>query len=300
MANAKDGDLALWINLRDDKRYLIRLKAGAQLHTNRGLVGHDSVIGRAWGQTVRTQMGTPFLVLEPSTADLIRHIKRNTQILFPKDVGYLLMKLSVRPGRLILEAGTGSGGMTLAMALATMPLGRIISYEVRPEMQAMAIQNLERAGIPPGIVEFKLRDIGEGFDETEADTFFLDVPEPWTYINQVANTLRGGGFFATLVPTMNQVIPTLQALEQGPFGLMEMEEPLLRPYKAVSSRVRPADRMVAHTGYLIFARKVERLPLEPAPPENRASETTPEEESSLEEGAAHGDVLSADRDNFAV
>ncbi len=264
MANANDGDLALFVNLRDDKRYLVRLKIGGQQHTHRGILPHDAVIGNAWGRIVQTQMGTPFLVLEPSTADLVRHIKRTTQILFPKDVGYILIKLSVRPGKLILEAGTGSGGMTLAMALATAPLGRVVTYEVRPEFQALARQNLERANVPPGVVEFKLRDIAQGFDETDADAFFLDVAEPWNYTNQVAAALRGGGFLGTLIATMNQVIPTVQALERGPFGLIEVEELLLRPYKAVSTRVRPADRMVAHTGYLIFARKIDKTPIETA------------------------------------
>jgi len=281
LPNASEGDLALFVNLRDDKHYLIRLKSGAQFHTHRGIVPHDAIIGQPWGRTMRTQMGTAFLVLEPSTADLIRHIKRNTQILFPKDVGYLLMKLSVRPGRLILEAGTGSGGMTLALALATAPLGHIVTYEIRPEFHELAKQNIERAKIPPGVVEFKLRDIAQGLDETDADAFFLDVAEPWNYLTQVAAALRGGGFFATLIATMNQVIPTVQALEQGPFGMIEVEELLLRPYKAVSSRVRPADRMVAHTGYLIFARKIERTPVETAPdthPEDVASESVPDKD----------------------
>ena len=288
LTHPNDGDLAFFVNLRDDKRYLVRLKSGGQLHTHRGIIAHDAIIGQAWGRIVHTQMGTAFLVLEPSTADLVRHIKRTTQILFPKDVGYLLIKLSIRPGRLILEAGTGSGGMTLALALATMPLGRVVSYEVRPEFQALAMQNLERANVPSGIVEFKLRDIAVGFDETGADAFFLDVAEPWNFIPQVAPTLRGGGFFATLVPTMNQVIPTVQALERGPFGLLEVEELLLRPYKAVSSRVRPADRMVAHTGYLIFARKIEPVHIETAPdthPDDVAAvEIAPDEQEAMGDG----------------
>jgi len=281
LIHAQDGDLALFVNLRDDKRYLVRLKTGGQQHTHRGIIPHDAVIGRPWGRIVKTQMGTSFLVLEPSTADLVHHIKRTTQILFPKDVGYILMKLSVRPGRLILEAGTGSGGMTLAMALATAPLGRVVTYEVRPDFQALARQNLERANAPPGVIEFKLRDIAQGFDETDADAFFLDVAEPWNFIPQVAATLRGGGFFATLIATMNQVIPTVQALERGPFGLIEVEELLLRPYKAVSSRVRPADRMVAHTGYLIFARKIDKTQIETARdtyPEDIAAECAADKE----------------------
>jgi len=259
MTVAHNGDMALFINLRDSKRYLVKLQAGGALHSHRGIIPHDECIGQPWGRILRTQLNAPFLILEPSTADLVKHIKRNTQILFPKDIGYILLKLSVKPGRLIVEAGTGSGGMTLALALSTAPLGKVISYEVRPEMQAMAIKNMTRYDIPPDLVEFKLRDIAEGFDETQADAFFLDVPQPWDYLSQVAACLRSGGFFATLIPTMNQAVTTIAALENGPFGLIEMEELLLRPYKAVSTRVRPADRMVAHTAYLIFARKMDTL-----------------------------------------
>jgi tRNA (adenine57-N1/adenine58-N1)-methyltransferase len=256
MTIAREGDSALFLNLRDDKRYLVKLQAGSTLHSNRGMIRHDDCIGQAWGRIVQTQLNVPFLIVEPSTADLVKHIKRNTQILFPKDIGYILMKLSVRPGRLVVEVGTGSGGMTLALALATAPLGKIVSYEVRPEMQALAIKNMQRVGIAPDIVEFKLRDIADGLDETEADALFMDLPQPWDYMAQAAGCLRSGGFFATLVPTMNQVIQAVAGLEAGPFGLIEVEELLLRPYKPVSSRVRPADRMVAHTAYLLFARKL--------------------------------------------
>ncbi len=268
---AHDGDMALLINLRDEKRYLVRLQSGGALHSHRGIIAHDACIGQPWGRIVRTQLNAPFLVLEPSTSDLIKHIKRTTQILFPKDIGYILLKLSVRPGRLVVEAGTGSGGMTLALALATAPFGRVVSYEVRPEMQALAIKNLEKHHIPPGVVEFKLRDIAEGLDETGADAFFLDVPQPWDYVGQAAACLRGGGFFATIIPTMNQVIPTVAALETGSFGLIELEEVLLRSYKAVSTRVRPADRMIAHTAYLVFARKMEPSPADIEPKSPAAS-----------------------------
>ncbi len=264
-----EGDLALVINLRDEKRYLVKLQAGGALHTHRGIIPHEECIGQPWGRIVRTQLNAPFMVLEPSTADLIKHIKRNTQILFPKDIGYILLKLSVRPGRLIVEAGTGSGGMTLALALATAPLGRVVSYEVRPEMQALAIKNMQKHGIAEGIVEFKLRDIAEGFDEIQADALFLDVPQPWDYLPQVAACLRSGGLFATIIPTMNQAIPTIAGLEAASFGLIEMEELLLRHYKAVSTRVRPADRMVAHTAYLVFARKMEKN----SPPTEQTSPT---------------------------
>ncbi|MBN1886608.1 MAG: tRNA (adenine-N1)-methyltransferase [Thermoflexales bacterium] len=256
MIVAQEGDLALYVDLRDGKRRLVRLQAGGAFHTHRGLIRHDDCIGQPWGRLVRTQLDARYLVLEPSTAERLQYLKRNSQIMFPKDVGYLLLKLGVRPGRLIVEAGTGSGGMTLALALATAPLGRVVSYDVRPEMQAIAVKNLERNCLPPDLVAFKVRDIAEGLDETEADAFFLDVSQPWDYLAQVAASLRGGAFFATVLPTMNQVVKTVEGLEAGPYGMIEVEELLLRPYKPVSNRVRPADRMVAHTVYLIFARRL--------------------------------------------
>jgi tRNA (adenine57-N1/adenine58-N1)-methyltransferase len=265
MILAQEGDLALYVDLKDGKRRLVRLQTGGAFHTHRGLIRHDDCIGQPWGRLVRTQLDACYLVLEPSTAERLQYLKRNSQIMFPKDVGYLLLKLGVRPGRLIVEAGTGSGGMTLALALATAPLGRVVSYDVRPEMQAIAVKNLERNGICPELVEFKVRDIAEGLDESDADAFFLDVPQPWDYLAQVAASLRGGAFFATVLPTMNQVVKTVEGLEAGPYGMIEVEELLLRPYKPVSTRVRPADRMVAHTVYLIFARRLAPDPQGPSP-----------------------------------
>ena len=132
MRVAQAGDLALFVSpavkRREDKRFLVRLEPGKSLHTHRGLIAFDECIGREWGRWVRTHIGHLFLILEPSTADLIRDIKRTTQIIFPKDIGYILMKLSIRPGITVIEAGTGSGGLTLALARAVGPAGRVISY----------------------------------------------------------------------------------------------------------------------------------------------------------------------------
>jgi tRNA (adenine57-N1/adenine58-N1)-methyltransferase len=256
MHTAQAGDLALFIS-RDHKRFMVRLKPGESLHTHRGVVKFDDCIGGAWGREVLSHLGYPFLILEPSTADVIRDIKRTTQIIFPKDVGYILMKLSIQPGVTVIEAGTGSGGLTLALARIVGPSGRVISYEARPEMQALARKNLEKVGLADG-VEFKLKDIESGFDETDADALFLDVPEPSHYLAQAAAALRGGGFFGSIVPTTNQIVRLLGALQDQAFGFIDVEELMLREYKTVAERLRPTDRMVAHTGYLIFARKIER------------------------------------------
>ncbi len=248
-------DVALLIS-KDHKRYLIRLTPGEALHTHRGIIRHDDCIGGAWGRELRTQLNYPFLLLDPSTADLIQDIKRTMQIIFPKDVGYILMKLSIQPGVTVIEAGSGSGGLTLALARAAQPGGRVISYEVRPEMQRLAHKNLDRVGLADR-VEFKLKDIIEGFDEDGVDAIFLDVPEPSNHLEAVARALRSGGYFGSLVPTMNQISRLLLRMKTLPFGLIEVQELLLRDYKTVPERLRPIDRMVAHTGYLLFARKFE-------------------------------------------
>jgi tRNA (adenine57-N1/adenine58-N1)-methyltransferase len=155
-----------------------------------------------------------------------------------------------------MEAGTGSGSTTTALAYAVGNEGQVISYEVKPDVQNLARKNLTRFALDSR-VDFKLRNIEEGFDETDADSFFLDVPNPYDYIGQVRAALKPGGFLCCLIPTFNQVEKTLYALRQSHFAFVEVCEVLLRYYKSEPSRLRPTDRMVAHTGFLLFARRIE-------------------------------------------
>jgi tRNA (adenine57-N1/adenine58-N1)-methyltransferase len=178
--------------------------------------------------------------------------------MYPKDIGYILLKLNIMPGSRVVEAGTGSGGLALALARAVGATGRVYSYEVRPDILRLAEKNLQAVGLAEN-VEFVLDDIAQGFGETDVDAVFLDVRRPWLYLSQVDSSLKDSGFFGAILPTANQVSELVRALEaEQTFGYIEVEELMLRPYKAVPNRLRPADRMVAHTGYLIFARKVSR------------------------------------------
>ena len=254
MKAAQEGDLVL-LKTQDHKTFLVTLKAGRRVQTHQGIVLHDDLIGQALGRKVHTHLGRSLLVLEPSTYDLIQQAKRITQIMFPKDIGYLLLRMSVRPGVQIIEAGTGSGGLTISLARAVQPTGHVYSYEQRADVQQVAHENLSRLGLN-GFVTLKQRDIVDGFDETDVDALFLDVRDPWTYLPQTYAALKGGGFFGAILPTTNQVAHLLHDLQQRGFASLEVEELLLRPYKAVPGRLRPMDRMVAHTGYLVFARKV--------------------------------------------
>lgn len=257
MRAAQENDLVLIIG-QDRKQFIVRLRAGGQLQTHRGVVAHDELLGQPVGREVRSHMGYPFVVLEPSTFDLIHELKRTTQIMFPKDIAYVLMKLNVMPGSRVVEAGTGSGGLALALARAVGPDGRLYSYEARADILRLAQKNLEALGLASN-VEFKLRDIGEGLDEQDVDALFLDLRQPSDYLEQAAASLKDGGFFGAILPTTNQVAELIYALEATrTFAHIEVEEILVRPYKAVPGRLRPTDRMIAHTGYLVFARKVSR------------------------------------------
>jgi tRNA (adenine57-N1/adenine58-N1)-methyltransferase len=249
------GDLVQLVGLRH-KSFIFPLVPGGDFQTHRGVLKHDDLIGLPWGSQVFSHLGTPFFLLQPSLADLLLDLKRNTQILYPKDIGFILFTMGIGPGQKVLEAGTGSGSMTIALAYAVGPQGCVVSYEQREEMQNLARKNLDRTGLASRVY-FKLRDIREGFDETDADAFFLDVPNPYDYISQVRAALKPGGYFCGIVPTVNQAETLLHALRRNKFAFLEMCEVMLRYYKPEPDRLRPTDRMVAHTGFLIFGRRIE-------------------------------------------
>jgi tRNA (adenine57-N1/adenine58-N1)-methyltransferase len=254
-SHAQEGDLVQLVGLRH-KHFIFLLVAGGKFHTHRGIVSHDELIGLPWGSQIFSHQGSPYFLLQPMLGDILIDLPRNTQILYPKEIGFILVTMGIGPGMRVMEAGTGSGSMTIAMAYNVGATGKVISYEQRPEMQNLARKNLARVGLDER-VEFKLRDIAEGFDETDIDAFFLDVANPYDYIPQVRAALKPGGFFCSLIPTYNQVEKLLYSLRRNNFAFIEMCEILLRFYKAEPARLRPTDRMVAHTGFLVFARRIE-------------------------------------------
>lgn len=238
------------------KHYLVFVDPGDSWCTNRGRLPYEEIIGHPYGQVKATHLGQRFLILRPTISDLIQYLKRTTQIVYPKDAARLVMEMDLQDGAQMIEAGTGSGGLTLAFARAVAPSGRIFSYEIRPEHQRIARRNLEKLNLL-SYVDLKLRDAAEGFDETGVDAVFLDVRDAASLIPVAEAALTESGIFATLQPTVNQVSEVLQALEAGNFVDIRVEEIFIRPWKSVPDRLRPADRMIAHTGYLIFARKLD-------------------------------------------
>jgi tRNA (adenine57-N1/adenine58-N1)-methyltransferase len=255
------GDLVQLVS-PTNKVYTFRLTPGGNLQTHRGVVNHDDLMTASWGSQVYSHNGNAFFLLPPALNSLLQETKRNTQIMYPKDIGYILITMGIGPGTHVIEAGTGSGALTTALAWAVGPSGHVTSYEARPEMQKLAQKNLERLGFLDRVT-LKLRDIEEGFDEQGVEALFLDLVNPHDYLQQVRAALKPGGFFGTILPTTNQVSRLLPELHNAGFAFVEICEIMLRFYKPVPQRLRPTDRMVAHTGYLVFARPI--IASEPLP-----------------------------------
>ncbi len=253
-AEAQVGDIAQLISAQN-KRFIFRIVPDGKFETHRGYISHNDLIGKPWGTRVLSHMGSPFVLLQPSLADILVETRRNTQIMYPKDIGFILVAMDIGPGKHILEAGTGSGSFTTALAYAVGQQGRVTTYESRQEFQNLAQKNLDRLGLADR-VDFKLRDIVEGFDEKNVDAVFLDLPNPQDYLLQAKEALKPGGHLGCILPTTNQVSTLLVALRRSNFAFIEVCEVLVRYYKPIADRLRPADRMIAHTGYLVFARSV--------------------------------------------
>ena len=248
------GELVLLIS-PEGKRYLRTLDPSHSFHTQEGLLKMADVARAGFGGVTRTHKGHPFRILRPTLYDCIKGVNRITTIMYPKEIGYALLKLGAGPGRRILEAGSGSGGLTTALAWMVGDTGCVYTCERREEFSLRAKENLERNGLAHR-VQFFARDIAEGFPEAarNVDTLFLDVREPWLYLPQAADIVCPGAPVGFLLPTVTQVSDLLRGLEGSCFEDVEVLEILLRRYKPVADRLRPEDRMVAHTGFLIFAR----------------------------------------------
>jgi len=251
----KDGDRVLLYG-EDGTKFLVRVEAGKKKGTHLGVVEFDTIIGKNYGDVITIgKTNKSYYLLQPTYIDDIFSMKRKTQIVYPKDSSYIVMKLDIKPGSRVIDTGVGSGAMCAAIARLVGNEGKVYAYERREDFYKLATQNLTEWGLIDR-VELKLRDIAFGFDETNVDALLLDVPDPENYIQVCWEALGGGGRIGVICPTVNQVSMVLEKMYELPFIDVEVWESLMRQFKPYPNRLRPVDRMVAHTTYMIFARKV--------------------------------------------
>jgi len=251
-----EGESVILLDIEDNKEFFYLMRAKGHINLHKGKILHAEVIGKHEGAVVRTSKGNPFLVFRPTLFQYIMHMKRDTSIIYPKDLALILFYSDIYPGSTCLEAGIGSGALTLTLLRAVGPLGKVISYEVRPEFIERAQKNVQLLlGETPNL-EVKQRDIYEGIEEQGLDRICLDIPEPWRVVKNAAESLLPGGIFTSYLPTIIQVKSLVDALrEEKRFTSIQTMETLLRDWHIEGLSVRPAHRMVGHTGFLTVARK---------------------------------------------
>jgi tRNA (adenine57-N1/adenine58-N1)-methyltransferase len=251
------GERALLVDERG-RRYLITLRTGEQFHFHHGVVEHAALIGAPEGARVFSSTGAPLIAFRPSLAEFVLKMPRGAQVVYPKDLALILVYADIYPSATVLEAGTGSGALTLALARAVGERGRVISYELREDFAERARANIESfLGKVPDAIHLRLGDVTEIDPGEPVDRVVLDIPEPWRAIGTARRHLRPGGIFCTYVPTVLQVHETTEALRAEGFTEIATVESLVRPWHVEGKSVRPEHRMVAHTGFVTTARLLE-------------------------------------------
>ncbi|MBI3598928.1 MAG: tRNA (adenine-N1)-methyltransferase [Nitrospirae bacterium] len=246
----------------DEKEYRLALKFGASFKFSGETLLHNDVIGQEDGVQVSLSRGTRFFVFRPTLSQYMRKMPRGAQILYPKDIALITMWADIYPGAKVLEAGIGSGALTLALLKAVSEKGQVISYDIREDFVSRAIKNIKEYVSESEFNRLTVRqhDIYEGIIEDTVDRIVLDLPEPYKVVPHAAQKLRSGGIFLSFVPTVPQMERVVEALRnEAKFDFIETFETLLRPWNIEGRSVRPQLRMVAHSGFLICARRVSRI-----------------------------------------
>jgi tRNA (adenine57-N1/adenine58-N1)-methyltransferase len=239
------------------RRYLVTLVEGGEFHSHTGVVPHADLLGREEGVTVRSTRGSTFVAFRPTLSDFVLKMPRGAQVIYPKDLGAILMLADVFPGARVLESGVGSGALSMALLRAG---ADIVGYELREEFAHRA-QNNVRAFLGDGALaryRVEVRDCYEGVDTTGLDRIVLDLPEPWRVAKHAERALRSGGILVAYTPTVIQAVQLRETLDSGPFALSTTIEVLHRSWHIEGQSVRPDHRMVAHTGFLTAARYLGR------------------------------------------
>lgn len=246
------GERTLFLDSKG-RRYLVVLADGGQFHTHAGVVRHDEVIGRPAACEVRSATGARYLVVRPTLADSVLAMPRGAQVIYPKDLGAILVAADIFPGARVLEAGVGSGALSMALVRAG---AQVTGYELRPSFAARARANVAASGPALGSYRVEERDVYDGIDEVGLDRVVLDLPEPWRVLEAARDAMVAGGILCAYLPGVLQVSALRDAMGSrgSPWAMAETFEVLHRRWHVEGRSVRPAHRMVAHTGFLTVAR----------------------------------------------
>ncbi len=265
MANERiqDGDYVL-IYLDARRTYMIKVQAGQTFHTHKGYLKLDELIGKEYGEPIKSSMGINFTTLKPRLTDYIMKSSRNTQIIYPKDAALIVMFSGIGPGSRVVESGTGTGSLTTALAHYVGPTGKVYTYELRPEFQKNARKNLERSKLIE-YVEMKSGDVTQGYEERDVDAVILDLAVPWLVVPHAYTALKPSGVLVSFSPTIDQVVRTTEAMRENGFVFIETVECLMRTMQVERGKTRPNTMMTGHTGYLTHARKIIMPPTPAAP-----------------------------------
>jgi len=248
------GDRALLIDAKT-RRYLVTLAPEGEFHTHAGFIRHDELIGEEEGITVRSTAGARYLAVRPTLSDFVLKMPRGAQVIYPKDLGQILLLADIYPGARVLEAGVGSGALSMTLLRAG---ADVVGYELRDDFKAKAEANVTAFLGHETLARYRVerRDVYDGIDETDLDRIVLDLPEPWRVVKAAEVALHPGGILVSYLPTIGQVAQLREALADSRFDMAESLEVLQRTWHVEGSSVRPDHRMVAHTGFLTAARLV--------------------------------------------
>jgi tRNA (adenine57-N1/adenine58-N1)-methyltransferase len=251
------GERVLLVDQRD-RRYLIKgLVPGELWHSHGGAIDHDALIGSPEGTHVRTTTGMRFTCFRPTLADFVLKMPRGAQVVYPKDLGAILVWADIHPGARVLEAGSGSGAVTIALCRAVGEAGRVVSYELRDDFHATAAANVEAFfGKQPPPLELRRGDVADVVRSGDRfDRVVLDLPEPWPLLEPLDAVLDPGAIVCGYVPTTVQAQELVLGMQRGGYEQIETFEVLHRSWHVTARSVRPDHRMVAHTGFITVGRR---------------------------------------------
>ncbi|MDE1770501.1 MAG: tRNA (adenine-N1)-methyltransferase [Thaumarchaeota archaeon] len=287
MEKIKPNDNVLFF-YNDSKKWLMRVAPKQKFHTHVGIIDHKKVIGKPYGIAIKTNKGKLIFALKPTIYDYVMKSQRSTQIVYPKDLGYIAARIGLQSGFKIVEIGTGSGSFTTFLASIVKPKGHVYTYDVDENFMAIARKNIEKAGMSKFVTMTKL-DIktAKKMPQKDADVVIVDLGDPWVVVPQARKMLKGSGSFVAICPTMNQLEKLAAALRQNDFFDIECSEQIVRTIEARDGKTRHSFRAIGHTTYVAFARKVTtpaslRKILEPVEqPEVETEEIESSEDESL-------------------